>query len=56
MTGAPRDVSGPGGRSVQGRVADILEAVERCRRYVSVLDVETDVTVADMAERGRVPV
>ena len=35
---------------MQGRIAAILEAVERCKRYVHILDGEVDTTVAQMAE------
>lgn len=50
MSGEPRGAREPGGRGVKGRIADILEAVERCKRYVHLLDGEVDATVVQMAE------
>lgn len=35
-------------RSPEQRIADVLEAVERCRKYVAALDRESD--IAEMAE------
>lgn len=50
MSGKPMGSRGSGGRSTEGRIVDILEAVGRCSRYVRALEGEIDATVAEMAE------